>query len=76
MSFSVFVRAIIAQLALCLKQWALLWVSYVLFAANISILIMLFVFMNVWRWSHSGKVCSGDYANSADDLDSSIYLVA
>lgn len=23
--------------------------------------MILFVFMNIWRWSHYGKVCSGDF---------------
>lgn len=75
MSFLTFMRAILAQVGLCLKRWVLLWCSYVLFAANISISIVLFVLMNVWRWSHSGKVCSGDYLDDKDSADPDIYLI-
>ena len=31
--------------------------------------------MQVWRWSHSGKVCSGDYLESYDDADEDVYLI-
>jgi len=52
-----------------MKRWVLLWCSYVLFAANISIGLVLFFLMQVWRWSHSGKVCSGDFLPDANDAD-------
>ena len=61
MSLLTFIRAILAQIGLYLKRWVLLWISYVMFAANISISIVLFILMQVWRWSHAGNVCSGDY---------------
>ena len=75
MSFSIFIRAILAQIALYFKVWVLLWISYVLFAINISLVVMLFVFMNIWRWSHSGRVCSGDYTEDINTADEAIYLV-
>ena len=75
MSLLTFIRAILAQIGLYLKKWVLLWCSYVLFAANISISIVLFILMQVWRWSHSGQVCSGDYEPNKDDLDRNVYLV-
>ena len=75
MSLLTFIRAILAQIGLSLKRWVLLWCSYVLFAANISISIVLFVLMQVWRWSHAGRVCSGDYLENYDDADRSIYLI-
>jgi len=75
MSLLNFIRAFLAQLGLCLKQWMLLWCSYVLFAANISIMIVLFILMQVWRWSHSGQVCSGDFLESKEDADRNIYLI-
>ena len=53
----------------------LLRCSYVLFAANISIMIVLFILMQVWRWSHSGQVCSGDLLVSKDDADRKVYLI-
>lgn len=75
MSLLTFIRAILAQVGLYLKRWVLLWCSYVLFAANISISIVLFTLMQVWRWSHSGKVCSGDYVPEGTEPDKSVYLV-
>ena len=61
MTFMLFFRAILVQVAFYLKLWYLLWISYVLFAANISLFLILFTFMQVWRWSHAGRVCSGDF---------------
>jgi len=75
MSLLTFIRAILAQLGLCLKRWVLLWCSYVLFALNISISIVLFFLMQVWRWSHAGKVCSGDYLDNKDEADRNVYLI-
>lgn len=75
MSFLTFLRAILAQVGLCLKRWVLLWCSYVLFAANISISIVLFILMQVWRWSHAGRVCSGDFLDDKDNADKDVYLV-
>ena len=73
MSLLTFVRGILAQVGLYLRRWVLLWCSYVLFAANITISIILFIFMQIWRWSHAGKVCSGDFGY--DDADKDKYLI-
>ena len=75
MSLLTFIRAILAQVGLYLKRWVLLWASYVMFAANISISIVLFILMQVWRWSHAGKVCSGDYLSEIVDSDKDEYLI-
>ena len=75
MSLLTFIRAILAQVGLYLRRWVLLWCSYVLFAVNISSSIILFVLMQVWRWSHSGKVCSGDLVPEGVEPDNDIYLV-
>jgi len=75
MSLMTFIRAILAQVGLYLRRWVLLWCSYVLFAANISVSIVLFILMQVWRWSHSGRVCSGDYLDNYDDGDDDVYLI-
>lgn len=75
MSLLTFIRAILAQVGLYLKRWVLLWCSYVLFAANISISIVLFILMQVWRWSHSGKVCSGDFLPEGIEPPTDVYLV-
>ena len=69
-----FTRAVLAQIGLFLRRWMLLWCSYVLFAANISMSIVLFILMQIWRWSHSGRVCSGDLLPDSEDCDPNIYL--
>ena len=74
LSLLTFSRAILAQIGLFLRRWMLLWCSYVLFAANISMSIVLFILMQIWRWSHSGMVCSGDYLAEGEECDSSVYL--
>lgn len=61
MSFLNFARATLAQIAFYMKMWVLLLISYTMFAINIAILIILFVLMQMWRWEHAGRVCSGDY---------------
>lgn len=75
MSLTTFLRAILAQLGLCMRRWVLLWCSYVLFAANISVSIVLFTLMQIWRWSHSGRVCSGDYLEDKQSADKDVYLI-
>ena len=70
-----FSRSGVTQFALCYKKWILIWVSYVMFAVNVSLFVMLFVFMNLWRFSHAGRVCSGDLLASPDDANPDIYLV-
>ena len=32
-------------------------------------MIVLFVLMNIWRFSHSGQVCSGDFIKNRDEDD-------
>jgi hypothetical protein len=75
MSLLTFIRAILAQVGLYLKRWVLLWCSYVLFATNISISIVLFILMQIWRWSHGGRVCSGDYLSEDEVFDKNDYLI-
>ena len=75
MSLLTFIRAILAQIGLFLKRWVLLWCSYVMFAANISISIVLFILMQVWRWSHSGQVCSGDLQKPGRQYNDDEYLI-
>ena len=77
MSFLNFARAILAQVAFAMKMWVLLLISYTMFAVNIAVLIILFVMMQLWRWEHSGRVCSGDYLEGAPtEADEQIYLIA
>ena len=75
MSFLNFVRATLAQIAFYYKKWILLLVSYAMFAINIAILIILFVMMQLWRWQHSGRVCSGDYLEEVTEDDKETYLI-
>ena len=32
-----------------------------MFAMNITLLLCTFVFLQLFRWDHAGRVCSGDY---------------
>ena len=71
-------RALVAQVALKIKNWMLLYTSYVMFVCNFTILIILFTFMNIWRWDHPGRVCAGDFLSPSDKNDPSIasnYLI-
>jgi hypothetical protein len=71
-------RSVLAQIALKFKSWLLLYASYLLFAVNFTLVLILFIFMNLWRFNNSGKVCSGDFVTAADKLDpnwANYYLV-
>ncbi len=43
-------RSVLAYVALQIKSWFLLYTSYVLFAVNFTLMLVLFIFMNMWRW--------------------------
>ena len=76
MSFINFARATLAQVAFYMKLWLLLLISYTMFAMNIAILIILFIMMQLWRWEHSGRVCSGDYLDrDITEEDREKYLI-
>ena len=75
MSLINFLRASLAQVAFYWKKWVLLLISYAMFAINIAVLIILFVLMQLWRWQHSGRVCSGDYLTDITDEDKESYLI-
>ena len=62
-------RATLAQVAFVTKKWQLLLISYFIFALSLSAMIVLFVLMNIWRFSHSGQVCSGDFIKNRDEDD-------
>lgn len=47
-----------------------------IYGINLMLVITLFVFMQIWRWSHSGEVCSGKYmADPTDHYDDKRYLI-
>jgi hypothetical protein len=54
-------RSILAQVAIRIKSWFLLYASYLLFAVNFTLILILFIFINLWRWDHPGMVCAGHY---------------
>lgn len=58
-------RSVLAQVALKIKSWFLLYFSYVLFAINFTTVLIWFTFANLWRFDHSGRVCAGDYLTPA-----------
>ena len=68
LSFVNFCRATLAQVAFVTKKWQLLLISYFVFALSLSAMIVLFILMSIWRWSHSGRVCAGDYLTEKDDM--------
>ena len=56
----------------------LLYASYVLFACNFTLILIMFIFMNIWRWDHPGKVCAGDYLTAAErntNYNKELYLI-
>ena len=54
MSFLNIARAVLAQIALKLKNWVMLYASYVMFACNFAIILIMFAFATIWRWAHPG----------------------
>ena len=68
LSFVNFARATLAQVAFVTKKWQLLLISYFVFALSLAAMIILFILMSIWRWSHSGRVCAGDYLTDKDAM--------
>lgn len=40
-----------------------------MFACNFTLIVILFIFMNMWRWDHPGRVCAGDFLTPAQKDD-------
>lgn len=55
------VRAVIAQIGLWKNIQMLIYVSFVIYGLNMCLALVLFIFMQIWRWSNSGEICSGKY---------------
>jgi hypothetical protein len=55
------VRSILSHAAKWLNQPILLYTSYVIHAFNLCLVLMLFIFLQIWRWGQAGMVCSGEY---------------
>lgn len=71
-------RAAMAQIALRMRSWTLLWGSYVLFVVNFTCMLILFILMNLWRWDKPGRVCSGEFLTRGERMDQNIakyYLI-
>lgn len=43
-------------------------------AVNQLISLVCFIILNISRFNHTGKVCSGDYLNETQDYDNVNYL--
>ena len=56
-----FSRAIIAQLSVYLNSEKLVYANYIIWSIWVCLALILFTFTNIWRYSGSGRVCSGDY---------------
>jgi hypothetical protein len=55
-----FSRVIINQIGIWLKNHVLYYIAIVLYGINFMLALVWFVFMQMWRWSYTGRVCSGD----------------
>lgn len=67
-------RSVLAYVALQMKSWFMLYTSYVLFAVNFTLMLVLFIFMNLWRWDAPGRVCSGEYLDEAQKQDPQVQV--
>ena len=66
-------RALMGLASLKLKSIVLLYFSYVIQCVIVFLGLVWFVFLQIYRWSHSGRVCSGDYIPGNHSLQG--YLV-
>ena len=53
------IRSGLGHMAIWFNSGYLQYISYVLYALNMCLAIILFIFMNMWRWGNAGMVCSG-----------------
>jgi len=56
-----FIRAVINQLGIRYKKVSLYYISIVMYGFNALLFLVWFIFAQIWRWSFSGTLCSGDY---------------
>lgn len=56
-----FGRAVCAQVSIWINSPLMLYTSFVLQAITMCLFLVLFVFMQMWRWCVSGRVCSGEF---------------
>lgn len=55
-----FIRAVINQLGIRYKKVSLYYISIVMYGFNALLFLVWFIFAQIWRWSFSGTLCSGD----------------
>jgi uncharacterized membrane protein YciS (DUF1049 family) len=56
-----FARVIINQVGIWIKSPLLYYIAIVMYGVNFMLMLIWFMFTQMWRWSHSGMVCSGDF---------------
>lgn len=61
-----FVRVIVYQIGIWMKNAALFYVAIVMYVINFLLFLVWFVFTQIWRWSYPGRVCSGDYLSKSE----------
>ena len=61
-----FGRVAINQVSIWYKNQFLYWIALVMYGIIFMLILVWFVFAQIWRWSYSGRVCSGDFL-SADE---------
>jgi len=55
-----FSRVVINQVGIWLKNHVLYYIAIVLYGINFLLALVWFVFVQIWRWSFTGRICSGD----------------
>jgi hypothetical protein len=60
-----FSRVVINQIGIWIKSSVLYYIAIVLYGINFMLALVWFVFMQIWRWCYTGRVCSGDFLTKA-----------
>lgn len=63
-----FTRVIINQIGIWIKSSVMYYIAIVLYGTNFMLALIWFVFMQIWRWCYSGRVCSGDFLSKEERL--------
>lgn len=74
-----FLRVVANQVGIWLKSPLLYYIAIVMYGINFMLALVWFMFMQIWRFSYDGKVCSGDHLTSQEKeaaRGQGIYLIA
>lgn len=63
-----FSRVIINQVGIWIKSPLLYYIAIVMYGINFMLMLIWFVFTQMWRWSYTGRVCSGDFLTKDERL--------